>query len=84
MRIVGKSYWMGVSTDNDRDKANVKSWFSPLCDKMTVESAEIMCDVATDREKKIRAVMVDENGKRRIAIRSKTKGGWSVTLKRAA
>ena len=84
MRTVGKSYWMCVSTDTDRDKANVLSWLSPLCDGMKVESAEIMCDVATDREKKIKVIVVDEKGKRRIAIRSKTKGGWSITLKAAA
>lgn len=82
MRIVGKSYWMGVSTDGEKSKAAVRSWFSPLCDKMTVESAEILCDVETDREKKIRAVMVDENGKRHIATRTKGRT-YSISLKAA-
>lgn len=82
MRIVGKSYWMVVHTGTDSAKANVRSWFSPLCDKMTVESAEILCDVETDREKKIRAVMVDAAGKRHIATRTKGRT-YSISLKAA-
>lgn len=65
-----KSYWMGVSLDGEKAKAAVKSWFSPLCDDMTPEKAEILCDTKTDKEKKIRAVMVDKDGNRRTAIRT--------------
>jgi len=49
---------------------------------MTVESAEILCDCETDREKKIRAVMVDESGKRHIAVRTKGRN-FSISLKAA-
>lgn len=83
MRTVGKSYWMGVACSSDRQKANVRSWFSPLCDKMTVESAEILCDIETDREKKIRAVVVDESGKRHIAERTRGGRKFSISLKAA-
>lgn len=83
MRTIGKSYWMGVSTDGDKAKTAVKSWFLPLCADMTVESAEILCDVATDREKKIRAVMVDAKGKRFIAERSRGARQSTISLKAA-
>ncbi len=75
-----KSYWCGVSVHTDRDKAAVRSWFSPLCDEMRVESAEILCDIETDREKKIRAVVVDGNGKRHVATRTKVRK-FSISLK---
>lgn len=65
-----KSYWMGVSTDTDRDKIAVRSWFSPLGDEMEVISAEILCDIETDREKKIRAIMQDNEGNRYVLSRT--------------
>lgn len=80
---MSKSTWMPVSVDGEHSQAAVKSWFSPLCDAMTVESAEILCDNETDREKKIRALMVDKDGKRRWAIRT-TGRNYSITLKVAA
>ena len=78
-----KSYWSGVSIHGERSQAAVKSWFSPLCDDMTVEKAEILCDIETDREKKIRAVMVDPSGKRHIATRTKGGRTYSISLKAA-
>lgn len=77
-----KTYWMGVSTETDRDMAAVRGWFSPLCDSMTVESAEILCDIETDREKRIRAIMVDAEGKRRVATRTIGQK-YSISLKAA-
>jgi hypothetical protein len=78
-RSSAKSYWMGVSTITDREKQSVLSWFMPLCSGMAVESAQILCDVATDREKKIKAVMVDDQGVRRMATR--TLGGKTFTIR---
>ena len=77
---MAKSYWMGVCTDTDHHKIAVRSWFSPLCDEMTVVSAEILCDAETDREKKIRAVMMDAGGKRHIATRTNGRN-YSISLK---
>jgi hypothetical protein len=72
---------MTVSCDSDRDRNAIKSWFSPLCDEMSVVSAEILCDRETDEEKKFRAIMLDTDGKERVAIRARTKTGWTLTLK---
>lgn len=84
MRQLGKSYWIGVSFDTERDRAAILSWFSPLCEGMTPIKAEVMCDTETDREKKFRVVMRDKDGRERIATRTKTRGGWTIELKRAA
>lgn len=82
MRTVGKSYWMGVACSSDQQKAAVRSWFAPLCDDMIPESAEILFDIETDREKRMKAVMVDKDGRRRVAIRTKGRN-YSITLKAA-
>ena len=79
---MSKSYWLDVYIGTPNAKAAVKSWFAPLCDDMTPESAEILCDKITDREKKLRAVMVDKDGKRRTATRTKGGKTFSVTLGR--
>jgi hypothetical protein len=58
-----KSYWQSAFVGDDRSKAAVKSWFGFLCDEdMTPYKAEILCDIATDREKKLRAFMTDAKG----------------------
>ena len=62
--MAGKSYWQEVYLGNDKSKEAVKSWFGPLCEGMTPYKAEILCDVETDREKKIRAFMNDAENKR--------------------
>ena len=46
--------------------------------RKTPESAEILCDKQTDREKKLRAVMVDADGVKHIATR--TLGGKTFTI----
>lgn len=84
MRKLAKSEWTGVSVLTDRDKAAVKSWFGFLVKDMTPEKAEILCDIETDREKKIRAVMVDDKGKRFIATRTMGRKTYSVSLRPAA
>lgn len=78
-----KAYWSPVCCTTDRDKANIKSWFGFMCADMTPEKAEILCDIETDKEKKIRVLMVDKEGKRRWAIRAKTSRGVTITLKAA-
>lgn len=75
-----KSYWQAVACSTPGHKEAIKSWFSPLCDDMTPENAEILCDRETDREKKIRATMIDKNGVRRVATRTKGGRTFSVTL----
>lgn len=58
-----KTYWQNVSLHTDRDKEVCKSWFSPLCEGMTPNKVEVLCDIETDREKKLRAFMTDAEGK---------------------
>lgn len=77
-----KSYWMGVACSSDHQRNNIRTWFSPLCDDMTVERAEILCDAETDREKKIRAFVVDKTGKRFVAVRTRGRN-FTISLKAA-
>jgi hypothetical protein len=79
---MSKSTWIGVSVDGERRQRAVLSWFAPLCEGMTVEKAEILCDNETDREKKIRAFVVDKAGKRHVAVRT-TVRNYSISLKAA-
>lgn len=65
-----KSYWLGMVVDNPAAQQAVKSWLMGLVDGMTCESADVLCDAETDREKKLRAVMVDAKGKRRLFTRT--------------
>jgi len=44
--------------------------------------AEILCDVETDREKKIRAFMTDEDGRNFQFERTLGRGRFSVSRKR--
>jgi hypothetical protein len=76
---MAKSYWQTVSTDSERSKAAALSWVSPLCDGMTVEKAEILCDIKTDREKKIKVIARDTDGTRFLATRTLGRKTYSVT-----
>jgi len=67
---VKKSYWQSVHVGTDWAKASCKSWFTPLCDGMTPYKAEILCDIETDREKKIRAFMTDAEGGKWMFVRT--------------
>lgn len=77
-----KSYWQAMSLYSDGDKAAAKSWFSPLCDDdMTPYKAEILCDVETDREKKLRVFMTDGAGKRFEFVRTNGAKNFSIAKK---
>ena len=75
-----KSYWQTMYVGDERAKAAVKSWFSPLADDCTPYRAEVLCDIETDREKKVRAFMTDAAGKRFMFER--TRGGRTFTMSR--
>lgn len=77
-----KSYWLEAYIGSDRAKDDVKTWFYPLCDGMTPYKAEILCDIETDREKKIRAFMTDTDGKHYRFER--TRGGRKFSISKRA
>lgn len=77
---MAKSYWQNVYIDSDSAKDAVKSWFAPMCDEMTPYKAELLCDIETDREKKIRAFMTDVDGKKYQFER--TRGGKTFSISR--
>lgn len=77
----GKSYWQEAYLGNANSKAAVKSWFGTLCEGMIPYKAEILCDVETDREKKIRAFMTDETGKNYQFERTLGRKTFSVSRK---
>ncbi len=76
-----KSQWTEVWCDSPASKAAALSWFRPVCDGMTPEKVEILCDIETDREKKIRAVMIDKDGTRRVAYRTLGTRNYTISLK---
>lgn len=78
--MTNKSYWQEAYVGSDRAKDDVKSWFMPMADGMTPYKAEILCDIETDREKKIRAFMTDADGKRYQFER--TRGGKTFSISR--
>jgi len=80
--MANKSYWQSASVNGEKSKEAVKSWFGPLCEDLTPYKAEILCDIETDREKKIRAFMSDAEGK--CYQLERTLGGrtFSVSRKR--
>lgn len=57
-----KSYWQAVYIGSPNAKKAVMSWFRELAEGLTVYKAEILCDIETDREKKIRAFATDATG----------------------
>ena len=81
---MSKSYWQTVSVRTENDRKAIKSYFRGLCDEYTPESAAVLCDAATDREKKLRVVMVDSEGVKRIATLSRNKREDVINIKRAA
>lgn len=76
-----KSYWQEAYIDSDRAKEDVKSWFAPMCEGMTPYKAEILCDIETDREKKIRAFMTDAEGKHYQFERTRGGRAFSISMK---
>lgn len=79
--MANKSYWQSAHVGSDRAKESVKSWFGSMCEGMTPYKAEILCDIATDREKKIRAFMTDANNKHYQFERTLGGKTFSVTRK---
>jgi hypothetical protein len=74
-----KSYWQRMACRTERDKVALKSWFSPFGDDMTPESAEALCDIETDREKKLRVIMVDGDGVKHVLTRTFGKKTTTIT-----
>lgn len=79
--MTAKSYWQEAYLGNASSKAAVKSWFGELCEGMIPYKAEILCDVETDREKKIRAFMTDADGKNYQFERTLGRRTFSVSRK---
>lgn len=80
---MAKSYWQGMCCSTPRDKGAIKSWFSPLCDDMEPESCDVLCDIETDRSKKVRATMIGKDGKCVLATRTFGRKTFSIHLKPA-
>lgn len=74
-----KSYWQEAYIGSARSKQDVKSWFGPLCEGMIPYKAEILCDIDTDREKKIRAYMTDAEGRNYLLERTLGRKTFSVS-----
>lgn len=58
---MSKSYWQPMRV-TDADHAALRAWFAPLANDMTPYEAGVLCDIATDREKKLRVYMRDAEG----------------------
>lgn len=76
-----KSYWQSVSLHDEQSQEAIRSWFMGLADGMRCDKAEILCDIETDAEKRIRAVMTDADGHRHELIRTRGKR-FSISSKR--
>ncbi len=76
-----KSQWTEIWCGSPESRAAALSWFQPVCDGMTPEKVEILCDIETDREKKIRGIMVDDKGVRRMATRTLGTRQYTISLK---
>lgn len=77
-----KSYWTDCVVEGDRFKDAIKAWFAPMCDNMVPYKAEILCDIETDAEKKLRAFMTDKDGTRYRFVRTRTVKGFTISMKR--
>lgn len=81
---MAKSEWQSMCCSTERDKAAIKSWFSPVCDEMEPISCDVLCDIETDRSKKVRATMVGKDDKRFLATRTLGGKTFSIRLKPTA
>ena len=75
-----KSYWQSMFVDSDWARSAVRSLFMPLCEGMTPYKAEVLCDIQTDAEKKVRAFMTDESGAKFKFERTRGRS-YSITKK---
>ena len=80
---MAKSYWQAMCCNTAADKARIKQIFSPLCDDLEPESCDVLCDLDTDRGKKVRAVMIAKDGTRKLATRTLGRKQFSMSLKAA-
>ena len=79
--MTAKSYWQSVSLEGERSQDAIRSWFAPLADGMVCDKAELLCDIETDREKKIRAFMTDPQGVKYKFVRTKGRN-FSISSER--
>lgn len=63
MKSQRKSYWQSVSLSSDHARQALLSWFHPLSGGLVPVKAEVLCEIETDKEKKLRALMKDADGK---------------------
>lgn len=77
-----KSYWQEAYLGGERDKEAVKSWFGSMAEGLTPYKAELLCDIATDRNKKIRALMTDSDNNHFQLERTLGRTTFSVSRKR--
>jgi hypothetical protein len=76
-----KTYWQSCAVHDDRSRDAVKTWFAPLADEMIPYQADVLCDVETDRELKLRAYMTDACGKKWMHTRTRGgKRGYTTTM----
>lgn len=76
-----KTYWQSCVSDNDAAKDAIKSWFSPLSEDMTPYQADILCDIETDVEKKLRAFMTNASGKKFEFTRARHGRDVTISMK---
>lgn len=76
-----KSEWSSVAIDGPRSQATIKSWFASMADDMAVTKAEILCDIATNREKKIKILATNVEGKCFQLVRTLDGKTFSISRK---
>jgi hypothetical protein len=80
---MAKSYWQSMCCTTPRDKEAIKSFFSPVCDDMEPESCDVLCDIETDREKKVRAIMIRQDGSKSLVTLTVGRKQCSIHVKPA-
>lgn len=78
---MAKSEWQAMCCSTLRDKEAIKSWFSPCCDDMEPVTCDVLCEIETDRSKKVRAIMAGKDGKQVLATRTIGRKTFSIHLK---
>jgi hypothetical protein len=81
VREMSKSYWQDCFIHSPGAQSAVKSWFSPLLDDMTITKAELLCDIETDAEKKMRVFANTPEGRKYRLIRARTVRGFTIAMK---
>ncbi len=76
-----KSYWQSMSTHDARSQDAIRAWMNGLADGMTCTKCEVLCDIETDREKKLRAFMTDPRGVKYVFVRTLGKT-WTISSER--